>query len=143
MRTRARDRRLTPPERISRRPILTWRPVARAPLKRGETRLAGLTRRGGREERATLSRHLFDGSDRPDSDSLQRRPSRVRSTGSASTPSGPQEADSSAAPRRLQSLIIRGTWGPGRTSFPRHRRRPRTDSGDGRGRKVSPRAAGC
>jgi hypothetical protein len=58
------------------------------------------------EERATPCRHLFDGSDRPDSDPLQRRPSRARSIGSASTLSALQEADSSAAPRRLQSLII-------------------------------------
>jgi hypothetical protein len=60
------------------------------------------------EERATPPCHLFDGSDRPDLDYLQRRPSRARSTGSASTPSAPQEADSDAAPWRLQSLIIRG-----------------------------------
>jgi hypothetical protein len=60
------------------------------------------------EERPTPTRHLFDGSDRPDSDSLQRRQSRVRSTDSASTPSVPREADSGAAPRRVQSLLIRG-----------------------------------
>jgi hypothetical protein len=60
------------------------------------------------EEWAAPSRHLFDGSDRPDSDSLQRRPSRARSTSSALTLSAPQEADPGAAPRRFQSLIIRG-----------------------------------
>jgi hypothetical protein len=64
------------------------------------------------EERATPPRHLFDGSDRLDSDSLQRCPSRVRSTGSASKLSAPQEADSGTAPRRLQSLIIRGCVAP-------------------------------
>jgi hypothetical protein len=37
---------------------------------------------------------LFDGSIRPDLDSLQRRRSRARSTDSASTPSALQEADS-------------------------------------------------
>jgi hypothetical protein len=47
MRARARVWRLIPPERISRRPILAWRPVARVPLKRRETRPAGPTRRGG------------------------------------------------------------------------------------------------
>jgi hypothetical protein len=62
------------------------------------------------KERLSPSRNLFDGSDRPDVDSLQRRRSRVRSTGSASTPSAPQEADSAAALRRLQSLLI---WGGG------------------------------
>jgi hypothetical protein len=60
------------------------------------------------EERTTPSRHLFDGSDRPDEDSLQRPRSRVRSTGSVSTSSAPQEVDSSAAPRCLWPLIIRG-----------------------------------
>jgi hypothetical protein len=60
------------------------------------------------EERAPPSRHLFNGSDCPDTDSLQKRPSRARSTSSASTPSAPREADSSAAPQRLQSLIIQG-----------------------------------
>jgi hypothetical protein len=73
-------------------------------------RQADLPRRT--EERATPHRHLFDGSDHPDSDSLQRRPSRARSTGSASMPSAPEEADSGAAPRRLQSLIIRGGGAP-------------------------------
>jgi hypothetical protein len=52
---------------------------------------------------------LFDDSDRPDADSLQRRRSRARSTDSVSTPSAPQEADSDTAPRCLQSLLIRGS----------------------------------
>jgi hypothetical protein len=60
------------------------------------------------EEQPAPVRQLFDGSDRPDSDSLQRRQSRARSTDSTSTPSVPQEADSSAASWRLQSLLIRG-----------------------------------
>jgi hypothetical protein len=50
------------------------------------------------EDRQAPSRHLFDGSDRPDVDSLQRRRSRARSTGSASTLSTSQEADSNATP---------------------------------------------
>jgi hypothetical protein len=50
------------------------------------------------------ARQLYDGSDRPDSDSLQRRRSGGRSLDSASTPS--------AAPRRLQSLLIRGGGAP-------------------------------
>jgi hypothetical protein len=64
------------------------------------------------EERTTPSRHLFDGSDRLDSDSLQRLRSRARSTGSTLTSSAPQDADSGAAPWRLQSLIIRGGGAP-------------------------------
>jgi hypothetical protein len=64
------------------------------------------------EERALPSRHLFNSSNRPDTDSLQRHPSRARSTSSASMPSAPQEADSGAAPRCLQSLIIRGGRAP-------------------------------
>jgi hypothetical protein len=62
------------------------------------------------EEQVTPSRLLYDGSHHPDSDSLQRRPSRARSSDSASTPSTPREADSGVVPQRLQSLII---WGDG------------------------------
>jgi hypothetical protein len=62
------------------------------------------------EERPAPACQLFDGSDRPNSDFLQRRRLRARSTDSVSTPSAPQEADSGAAPRRLQSLLI---WGGG------------------------------
>jgi hypothetical protein len=91
------------------------------------------------EEQVTPCRHIFNGSNRPDSDSLQRRPSWVKSTGSASTPSAPQEVDSGVAPRRLQSLII---WEPWTYKFPRRRRGPRTKPAHGEGRKVSPRAAG-
>jgi hypothetical protein len=47
---------------------------------------------------------IYDGSDHPDSDSLQRRRSRGRLSDSAST--------LSAAPRRLQSLLIRGGGAP-------------------------------
>jgi hypothetical protein len=53
-------------------------------------------------------RQLYDGSDRPDSDSLQRRRSRGRSSDSVSTPSAAPVAEPSVAPRRLQSLLI---WG--------------------------------
>jgi hypothetical protein len=59
------------------------------------------------EERPAPARQLFDGSDHPDSDSLQRHWSQARSIDSASTPSTPQEAASDAALRRLQSLLIR------------------------------------
>jgi hypothetical protein len=64
------------------------------------------------EERLAPVRQLFNGSDRPDSDSLQRRRLRVRSTDSASTPSTLQAVDSGVAPRRLQSLLIRGGRAP-------------------------------
>jgi hypothetical protein len=53
-------------------------------------------------------RQLYDGSDCPDSDSLQRRRSRGRLSDSASTPSAAPVAEPSAAPGRLQSLLIRG-----------------------------------
>jgi hypothetical protein len=59
------------------------------------------------EERPTSARQLYDGSDRPDSDSLQRRRSRVSSSDSVSTPSAPPVAEPSTAPWRLQSLLIR------------------------------------
>jgi hypothetical protein len=64
------------------------------------------------EERPTPVRPLFDGSDHPDSNSLQRRQSRARSIDSASAPSALHEVDSSVAPRRLQSLLIRGGGAP-------------------------------
>jgi hypothetical protein len=51
-------------------------------------------------------RQICDGSDRPDSDSLQRSLSRGRSSDLVSTPSATPVAESSAAPRRLQSLLI-------------------------------------
>jgi hypothetical protein len=60
------------------------------------------------EERPTPVRQLFDGSDCLDSDSLLRHRSRAKSTDSASTLSARQVADSSAAPRCLQSLLIQG-----------------------------------
>jgi hypothetical protein len=55
---------------------------------------------------------IYDGSDRPDSDSLQRRRSRWRSSDSASTPSVAPVAEPSAAPRCLQSLLIQGGGAP-------------------------------
>jgi hypothetical protein len=56
--------------------------------------------------------HLFDGFDRPNTDSLQRRPSRARSTTPTLTLSVPQGVDTSAVPQRLQSLVIRGGGAP-------------------------------
>jgi hypothetical protein len=64
------------------------------------------------EERPASARQLYDGSDRPDSDSLQRGRSRGKSSDSASTPSAPQAAESGAAPRRLQLLLIQGGGAP-------------------------------
>jgi hypothetical protein len=51
---------------------------------------------------------LYDGSDRPESDSLQRHRSRAKSTDSVSTLSAPQAVDSGVTLRCLQSLLIRG-----------------------------------
>jgi hypothetical protein len=64
------------------------------------------------EERPAPVRQLFDGSNRPNSDSLQRRRSRAKSTDSALTPSVLQAVDSGVAPRRLQSLLIQGGGAP-------------------------------
>jgi hypothetical protein len=64
------------------------------------------------EERPSFARQLYDGSDHPDSDSLQRRPSRRRSSDSVSMPSAPPAAEPSAAPRHLQSLLIQGGGAP-------------------------------
>jgi hypothetical protein len=64
------------------------------------------------EERPTSACQLYDGSDRPDSDSLQRRWSRGRSSDLVSTSSAPPVAEPSAAPRSLQSLLIRGGGAP-------------------------------
>jgi hypothetical protein len=64
------------------------------------------------EERPAPVCQIYNGSDRPDSDSLQRRRSRAKLTDSASTPSTPQAVDSNAAPRRLQSLLIQGGRAP-------------------------------
>jgi hypothetical protein len=64
------------------------------------------------EEHPSFTRQLYDGPDRPDSDSLQRRRSRRRSSDSVSTLSAPPAAEPSAAPRRLQSLLIQGGGAP-------------------------------
>jgi hypothetical protein len=64
------------------------------------------------EERPTSACQLYDGSDHPDSNSLQRRRSLARSSDSASMLSAPQVAEPSTAPRRLQSLLIRGSGTP-------------------------------
>jgi hypothetical protein len=58
------------------------------------------------EERSVSVRQIYDGSDRPDSDSLQRRRSWGRSSDFASTPSAASVAEPSATSRRLQSLLV-------------------------------------
>jgi hypothetical protein len=107
---RARDKQLALPKRTSDRFALTWRPAGRAPPSRRESCPAKLTPPRRSEERPAPVRQLIDGSDRPNSDSQQRRRSQAKSTNSASTPSMLQVVDSGAAPRRLQSLL---TWGGG------------------------------
>jgi hypothetical protein len=98
------------------------------------------------EERSARVPQLFDGSDRTDSDSLQRRRSRARSTDSA-TPSVPQAVDSGASPRRLQSLLIRGGGAPnvhvsliagGARDQPQLWRRPEDQPPSGRGSAAPP-----
>jgi hypothetical protein len=63
-------------------------------------------------ERLPSVHQIYDGSDRPDSDSLQRHRSRGRSSDSTSTLSVPPVVEPSAAPWRLQSLLIRGGGAP-------------------------------
>jgi hypothetical protein len=102
---RAHDRRLVPPERTSGRSVLVGCPAGRVP-----PRCRDPPRRS--EEWPTSACQLYDGSDRPDSDSLQRRRSRGRLSDSASTPSVPPMVEPSTALRRLQSLLIRGGGAP-------------------------------
>jgi hypothetical protein len=64
------------------------------------------------EERPAPARQLYDGSDHPDSDLLQRCRSRGKSSDSASTLSTPPSTEPSATPRRLQSLLIQGSGAP-------------------------------
>jgi hypothetical protein len=64
------------------------------------------------EERSVSVRQIYDGWDRPDSDSLQRRRSRGRSSDSASTPGAAPVVEPSTTPRCLQSLLIRGGGAP-------------------------------
>jgi hypothetical protein len=60
------------------------------------------------EERSVPVRQLYDGSDCPDFDSMQRSRSRGRSSDSMSTSSAVPVAEPSVFPRCLQSLLIRG-----------------------------------
>jgi hypothetical protein len=64
------------------------------------------------EERPASTRQLYGGSDRPDSDSLQRCRSRGRLSDWALTPSVPPVAKPIATPQRLQLLLIRGGGAP-------------------------------
>jgi hypothetical protein len=64
------------------------------------------------KERPASAQQLYDDSDRPDSDSLQRHRSWGKSSDSTLTPSAPQAVDSDAAPRRLHLLLIRGGGAP-------------------------------
>jgi hypothetical protein len=76
--------------------------------QRSAPRQPNLPRRS--EERPASTCQLYDGSDRPDSDSLQRCRSWGKTSDSVPTPSMPPAASSDAAPQRLQSLLI---WGGG------------------------------
>jgi hypothetical protein len=64
------------------------------------------------EETPSSARHIYYGSERPNSDSLQRHRSRGRLLDLASTLIVPPVAEPSAAPRRLQLLLIRGGGAP-------------------------------
>jgi hypothetical protein len=64
------------------------------------------------EERSSSADQIYDRWERPDSDSLQRRRSRGRSTDLASTSTVPPVAEPSAALQHLQLLLIRGGGAP-------------------------------
>jgi hypothetical protein len=64
------------------------------------------------KERPSSACQIYDGSECPDSDSLQRRRSRGRSSDLASAPTVQPVAEPSAASRRLKSLLIRGSGAP-------------------------------
>jgi hypothetical protein len=66
------------------------------------------------EERSVSVHQIYDGSDCPDFDSLQRCRLRGRSSYSVSTPSAAPVAEPSSAQRCLQSLLI---WGGGAPDF--------------------------
>jgi hypothetical protein len=98
-----------PPARVDQRPVRSRAMPSRTGTsepQRLAPRQADPPRRS--EERSTSARPLYDGSDRPDHNSLQRRGSRGRSSDSASTQSAPPVAEPSATPQRLQTLLIRG-----------------------------------
>jgi hypothetical protein len=94
------------------------------------------------EVRPAPVRQLFDGFDRPDSDSLQRRRSWGKSPNSASTLSAPQAVDSGAAPWLLWLLLIRGGGAPDVHVSLAAGGGPRTNPGCRRGQRISPLADG-
>jgi hypothetical protein len=93
------------------------------------------------EERPASTRQLYDGSDRPDSDSLQRRRSRAKSTDCI-------DAERAAGggvwcrPTAYAIVTYPGWRSPGCSCFPHPGRGPRTNSSCRRGQRVSPRADG-
>jgi hypothetical protein len=109
---RARVKQLALPERTSRQSALAWHPAEQAPRSCRDPHPVKPTPPRRSEERSASARQLYDGSDRPDSNSLQRPRSRGKSSDSASTLCPPQAAETGAAPRCLQSLLIRGGRAP-------------------------------
>jgi hypothetical protein len=83
-------------------------------------------------------RHFFDGSDHPDSDSMQRHSSRARLMTSTSTPSAPQGDRLRRRPAAPLIFDHLGRRSPGRTCFPPHWRGSRAGLRRGRGCEDSP-----
>jgi hypothetical protein len=108
---RARAEQLALPERTSGQSALVCRPARRAPPSRRDPHPANPTPPRRLKERPASARQLYDGSDRPDSVSLQRRRSRGKSSDSASTSVLPA-AEPSAAPDVHVSLVTGGGHGP-------------------------------
>jgi hypothetical protein len=113
---RARDKLPAKPEWTSGWSALTWRPAGRAPPSCREPRLAKLTPPRQSEERSTPVLQLYDGSDRPDSDSLQRRRLRAKSTDSRRC-RGCCRRWILAPPRDACSRYLFGVAGPRRSCF--------------------------
>jgi hypothetical protein len=93
------------------------------------------------EVRPAPVRQLFDGFDRPDSDSLQRHRSWGKSPNSASTLSAPKRWIL-APPRGSCGRCLSGVGEPRTFTFPSLPGGPRTNPGCRRGQRISPLADG-
>jgi hypothetical protein len=136
---RARVRRLPLPEWVFGRTAPVQRLAGWALPSRQDLRLVKSIPPGDWRSVLVPVHQLYDGSDRPDSDSLQRRRSRGRSSDSTSTPSAVPVVDPSTAPQCLQSLLIRGG---GCSCAPYRRRGPSSNPDRSGGRRDSPKRMG-
>jgi hypothetical protein len=101
-------------------------------LQRSAPRQTNPPRRS--EERSVSVRQIYDGSDCPDSDSLQRRLSRGRSSDAC--------GGTERYPAALTVVAYPGWWGPGCSCAPCRRRGPWSNPSRCGGQRHSPRANG-